>query len=115
MFVYEFLFRGRAPSDAAPSAWHVQLGDVVTSFGTSKTVVSDVMTPAAAKAFGFDLTTIIADINMQTLADLKTVKDALKDATTEIDATKTSLAAVTAERDAAHAELAALKEDAPDV
>jgi hypothetical protein len=64
LFVEEFLYRGRAPADLQPSAWHVILGDAVTdAFGKQSISLSDALTPSQAEALGFPLSKVIAGIN----------------------------------------------------
>jgi hypothetical protein len=88
LFVEEFLYRGRAPSDAQPSAWHVILGDAVTdAFGKQSISLSDALTPSQAEELGFPLSAVIAGINNE-LAK-------------QVDALSTELAATKGERDRA--------------
>jgi len=69
VYVYEFLYRGRAPGDATPPAWHIALRSATTDdFG--RTVLSEPlllnMTQAAQQEW--DLPAIISAINAETLA-----------------------------------------------
>ena len=93
IYVDEFLFRGRAPDDAEPPAWHVVLGNKgVTVFNDPFRDMSTTMNSQQAESAGWSLPTIIADINTQllkqcevqaaTIADLKTQLKALPASTT---------------------------------
>lgn len=74
-FVHEFMFRGRAPGDVQPPAWHVILGDNITDpFGNSKFVDSGALTPAQAAAAGFPLPALLAAINTATMAQVTSLR-----------------------------------------
>ena len=75
MYIYEFLYRGPQPHNGGKGTWHVILGnDVDDGFGQKRTLHSAPMTPTQAAATGFDLKTILADINMEVLAQFDALK-----------------------------------------
>jgi hypothetical protein len=67
-YIYEFLYRGPQPHNDGKGAWHVVLGnDVDDGFGHKRTLLSTPMNPTQAAAAGFDLKTILADINTEVM------------------------------------------------
>jgi len=100
-FLYEFLYRGRAPGAAEPPAWHVMLAQSVTppGGGPAQVVASGALSPAQAEAAGFPLPTLLAAINASIMADRDAKAAALSKVEGERDALRGQLAAVTAERD----------------
>jgi len=69
-FIFEFLYRGRAPGDPEPPAYHLILGKMVTeTFSDVPTLsTSDTMNVEQATAAGYSLDEILTEINADTLA-----------------------------------------------
>lgn len=73
-YIVEFLFRGRAPGDATPNAWHVILGvDDVDGFGQPRHT-EQILNVADATAAGYDLAAIVSGINAAALADAEALR-----------------------------------------
>lgn len=110
VYVYEFLWRGRANGDAA---YHVILAEEQTVFGKTTHVESGVLTPEQAEAQGFSLETIIANINASALkardaalaekAEIENERNELANSNgqlaSEVQQLSTELRQVVAERD----------------
>lgn len=77
LYLYEFLFRGRAPGATEPPDYHVILAqDTVDPFtGQPTTNTSLAMTPEQAKARGFDIPAVVAAIDTGTMAENTALKD----------------------------------------
>lgn len=89
-FLYEFLYRGRAPGSSQPAAYHVILAQEIALPGQpAQTAIGHAMTPEQAEAAGYPLPDLLSAINAAAMA--------------ERDALRQQLAAVTAERDALRA------------
>jgi hypothetical protein len=69
-FLYEFLFRGRAPHELEPPAWHVGIQHRLKA-GEQVIAHTQILNMAQAIAAGWDLKAIAADINTQALAELE--------------------------------------------
>lgn len=97
-YLYEFLYRGRAPGSSEAPDYHVILAqDAEDAFGNTNTSMSPAMTPDQAKAMGFDLPAITSAINAGTMAENATLKTRLADvqaqAQTAADAAAAEIAA----------------------
>lgn len=82
-YIEEFLYRGRAAGDVRPTAWHVVLGLNGTDPEGRPFPPLPIMTPEQASAKGMDLKAVIAEINVETLADLEEQRSALDSVTGE--------------------------------
>lgn len=60
-YIYEFLFRGLHPTETQPTGWHVVLRNVSTREERTLNVEQ-------AKAEGFDLSSVLREINSEALA-----------------------------------------------
>ncbi|KIU36512.1 hypothetical protein SR39_06100 [Methylobacterium radiotolerans] len=66
-----FVYRGRAPWEAAPAEYHVEIGQYVEVAGMAPMQLpTQVLTPEAAQAAGHALPDVLAAINAEALAEL---------------------------------------------
>ena len=97
LYLYEVLYRGRAPGDATPPDYHVILAhDATDAFGRKSTAFSDAMTADQAKAAGFDLPAILLSMNTTTMTSNAALATSLADAETKAADLQTRLDAASA-------------------
>ncbi len=81
LYLEEFLWRGRAPDDARPPAWHVILASKGTdAFGQPYCDLSPALTPEQAKGLGFDLAAVFSVINSEALQECDRLRSELASA-----------------------------------
>lgn len=112
LYLYEFLYRGRAPDSAEAPAYHVILAqDATDAFGNRATATSAALTPEQAETFGFDLPAIVTAIDAATLAEAARLRAQVSD----LQAQVTTLQAALAAAGAADAPTSAAEPAAPNV
>lgn len=120
-FIYEFLYRGRAPGDAEPPAYHLILGTMKAPpfSDVEELATSDTMNVEQAIAAGYPLTEILAEINADTLAHNDAQSTQISDLTGELEQANEDLQSRASEisaRDSQietlNASIAQLKDDA---
>lgn len=88
-FLYEFLYRGRKPSDPEPPAFQITVAEVEDPTRMRTLNVSQ------AKAEGIDVDTIMAALNLDTLTALESAQIWINEARAKLE----GLEALTKERD----------------
>lgn len=73
-YLYEFLFRGRAPGDDTPAAWHVKIETRVEVGGGHVVPHERILNMQQAIDEGWDLKKIGAAINTDALSELEDVR-----------------------------------------
>lgn len=107
IYLYEFLYRGRAASEAGESTYHVALAsDALDEFGNLPPPGLP-MSVGEARDSGWDLPEIAAAINAETIIEIEEARRDLKAAQKRLEVAETEVARLTAELDT-------VKEHAPD-
>lgn len=100
LYIYEFLYRGRAPGSVEKPAWHLILASDMKDELGREPQPGFAMTMEQAKAKGFGLPEIVGAINAEILGEVETLRAEriVKDA--EIETLTAEKATLEAERDA---------------
>lgn len=105
-----FLYRGRAPWETEPSAYHVEVGQYVEIAGMAPVQLPTlVLTPEAAQAAGHALPDVLSAIDADALAELTALRATTADLTARNAALVDALAKAEKDRDAAQATVTSLK------
>jgi hypothetical protein len=109
-----FVYRGRAPWETEPAAYHVEIGQFVEVAGMAPVQLPMlVLTPDAAQEAGHALPDVLSAISAEALAELTELRATTAALTAQNAALAEALARAEKERDAAKATVAGLKAATP--